>query len=132
MALPLFSLLHGTLTIIWLCALISLLATGALFGLPLPSGIPVWVGLILLMFVFGFFAWPLKMARRAVYYHGFGGPGWTWPFIFVVDALVWLAFAAVLIWLARHYLPQAREAVHHLPAVFHEAADNVRDWWNKK
>ena len=131
-ALPLFSVLHAALAIVWLCALISLLATGSIFGVSLPGGIPAWVGLLLMMFGYGMLVWPLKMARRAIYYHGVGGPGWTWPVIFVVDALIWIAFVGVLLWLAVHYLPQAKEAVHHAPAVFREALADIKEWWRQQ
>jgi hypothetical protein len=117
---------------VWLCALVSVLATGGIFGMPLPAGVPVWVGVIVLIFIFSLVSWPLKMARRSVYYRGAGGPGGVWPFIFAADALVWFAFVAVLLWLALHYLPHARDAVQHIPAVFHEAVDNIREWWSKK
>ena len=81
---------------------------------------------------YGVLAWPLKQARRAVYYHGVGGPGWTWPVVFAIDALVWLAFAGVLLCLAVHYLPQAREAVHHAPAVIRQAVTDIKEWWNRQ
>jgi phage shock protein PspC (stress-responsive transcriptional regulator) len=47
-ALPVLSLLQGAVTILWLCALISLLTTGAVFGLALPANVPVWVAALLL------------------------------------------------------------------------------------
>ena len=57
---------------------------------------------------------------------------WTWPVIFVVDALIWIAFVGVLLWLAVHYLPQAKEAVHHAPAVFREALADIKEWWRQQ
>jgi phage shock protein PspC (stress-responsive transcriptional regulator) len=52
-ALPLLSLLHGAATILWICALISLLATGTVFGLALPANVPVWVAALLLFIAYG-------------------------------------------------------------------------------
>jgi phage shock protein PspC (stress-responsive transcriptional regulator) len=132
LALPLISVLHGALAIAWIASLISLLATGALFGVLLPTGVPVWVAVLMLLFLYGFLVWPLKAARRAFYYGAFGGPQWAWPFVCVVDLLVWLAVAAVIVWLAIRYMPQAHEAIRHIPPVVHEALDNIKAWWARK
>jgi len=128
---PLLSLLQGVITILWFCALISLLATGALFGMALPANVPVWVAALLLFTVFGVLACPLKMARRACY-RGLGQLGWAWSFVFLLDAIIWVAVVVVLLWLAVHYLPQVREAVQSVPALAHQAADDIRTWWKGK
>jgi phage shock protein PspC (stress-responsive transcriptional regulator) len=129
--LPVLSLLHGAATVLWICALISLLATGTVFGLALPANVPVWVAALLLFIAYGIIAGPLKVARRMCYW-GSGRPGWTWPIVFLLDALVWLAVAAALLWLAAHYFPELRDAVHGIPAIAHQAADDIRTWWKGK
>jgi phage shock protein PspC (stress-responsive transcriptional regulator) len=130
-ALPLISLLHGATKILWLCALISLLATGTVFGAALPANVPVWVAALLLLITYGIVACPLKIARR-VCYQGLGQANWTWSFVFLLDAVVWLAVVAAFLWLAVHYFPELREAVHGLPSLAHQAADDIRTWWNAK
>jgi phage shock protein PspC (stress-responsive transcriptional regulator) len=127
-ALPLLSLLHGAATVLWLCASISLLATGAVFGLALPANVPVWVAALLLFIAYGIFAAPLKLARRACYW-GFGRPKWAWSFMFLSDAVVWLAIVAALLWLAVHYFPELREAVRSFPSLAHQAAHDIQAWW---
>jgi phage shock protein PspC (stress-responsive transcriptional regulator) len=130
-ALPLISLLHGVAKILWICALISLLATGAVFGMALPVNVPVWVAALLLLIAYGILVGPLKVARRACY-RGMGRPRWAWSFVFLLDAVVWLAVVAVLLWLAVHYFPELREAVRSFPSLAHQAKDDVRAWWNGK
>ncbi len=130
-ALPVLSLLHGAATVLWLCALISLLATGTVFGLALPASVPVWVAALLLFIAYGILVGPLKAARRSCYW-GLGRPRWTWSFVFLLDAVVWLAVVAVLLWLAVHYFPELRDAVHGIPALAHQAADDIRTWWHGK
>ncbi len=130
-ALPLLSLLHGAAKVLWICALISLLATGAVFGLALPANVPVWVAALLLFIAYGILVGPLKVARRACY-RGLGRPRWAWSFVFVLDAVVWLAVVAALLWLAVHYLPELREAVRSIPSLAHQAADDIRAWWKGK
>jgi len=130
-ALPLFSLLHGAAKVLWICALISLLATGAVFGLALPANVPVWVAALLLFIAYGIIVCPLKAARRSCYW-GSGRPGWAWSFVFLLDAVVWLAVVAALLWLAVHYFPELREAVRSIPSLAHQAADDIRAWWQGK
>jgi phage shock protein PspC (stress-responsive transcriptional regulator) len=130
-ALPVLSLLHGVVTVLWFCALISLLATGAVLGLALPANVPVWVAALLLFIAYGIIAGPLKVARR-VCYRGLGQRGWAWSFVFLLDGIVWVAVVIALLWLGVHYLPQLREAVQSVPALAHQAADDIRTWWNKK
>ncbi|MGO9587741.1 MAG: PspC domain-containing protein [Limisphaerales bacterium] len=130
-ALPLISLLHGAAKILWICALISLLATGAVFGLALPANVPVWVAALMLFIAYGIIAGPLKVARRACY-RGLGRPRWAWPLVFLLDAVVWLAVVAALLWLAIHYFPELREAVRSFPSLAHQAADDIRAWWKGK
>jgi phage shock protein PspC (stress-responsive transcriptional regulator) len=132
LALPLISLLHGVLVVAWIALVISLLATGTLFGVLLPAGVPVWVATLLLIFLYGFLVWPLKAARRAFFYGGFVGLRWAWPIVWALDVLVWLTVAAVIVWLAFRYLPQAREAIHNVPPMIHEAVNNLREWWARK
>ncbi len=129
--LPFLSLLQGAATVLWICAIISLLATGAVFGLALPANVPVWVAALLLLIAYGILVGPLKFARRACYY-SLGRPHWAWSLAFLLDAVVWLAVVAALLWLAFHYLPELRDAVHTLPSLAHQAADDIRTWWHGK
>jgi phage shock protein PspC (stress-responsive transcriptional regulator) len=130
-ALPLLSLLHGAVTVLWICASISLLATGTVFGVALPAHVPVWVAALLLFIAYCILSAPLKAARRVCYW-GFGQPKWAGSVMFLLDAVIWLAIAAALLWLAVHYFPELREAVRSLPSVGHQAADDIRAWWKGK
>ncbi|HUA37605.1 MAG TPA: PspC domain-containing protein [Candidatus Sulfopaludibacter sp.] len=127
--LPFLSLLQGAATILWICAIISLLATGTVFGLVLPANVPVWVGALLLLIAYGVLVAPLKIARRACYWN-LGRARWAWSFVYLMDAVVWLVVVAVLLWLAFHYLPELRDAIHSFPAIAHQAADDIRAWWH--
>lgn len=83
-ALPFVSLLHGMATILCLCAIISLLSTGALFGMALPANLPVWAAALLLLIAYGIFTGPLKAIRRA-YYWNYGPPGPAHALIMLLD-----------------------------------------------
>jgi phage shock protein PspC (stress-responsive transcriptional regulator) len=130
-ALPLLSLLQGAVKVLWICALISLLATGAVFGLTLPENVPVWVAALVLVMAYGILACPLKAARRACY-RGLGRARGAWSFVFLLDAVVWLAVVTALLWLAFHFFPELREAVGSIPSLAHQAADDIRSGWKGK
>ena len=129
-ALPFLSLLQGMTTIIGISALISLLATGAVFGVALPANVPVWVAALVLLIVYGIIAGPLK-AARSVCYWSLRRPGRSWSSVFLLDAAVWIMVVAVVLWLALHYFPELRDAVHGIPAIVHQATDDIRGWWKK-
>jgi phage shock protein PspC (stress-responsive transcriptional regulator) len=130
-ALPVLSFLHGVATIIWICALISLLATNTVFRVALPANVPVWAAALVLFIAYGILVSPLKAARRACYW-GLGRPKWVWSFVFLLDAVIWLAVVAALLWLAVHYFPELRDAVQSVPALAHQAADDIQTWWKGK
>ena len=130
-ALPFLSLLQGAATVLWLSAIISLLATGTVLGLVLPANVPVWVAAFLLLIVFGIVVGPLKLARRSCYW-SMSRPRWAWPLVFLLDTMVWIAMVVVLLWLGFHFLPELRDALHSLPSVIHEASGDLQKWWNGK
>ena len=130
-ALPFALVVRKALALLWIFALISLLATGAVFGLPLPGGMPVWAGALCLIVLYHFLAWPFKAMRRA-YYWNCGGPFYAPPYIHALDALVGLVFVVLLFWFAAHHLSEIREAIRHVPAVGREAVDTVSSWWTQK
>src|SRR5271154_3020076 len=50
-ALPFLSLLNGAALILFICTLFSVLATGSVFGRPLPGDLPVWGAAVVLLLV---------------------------------------------------------------------------------
>lgn len=129
--LPFLSLLQGAVTVLWFCAIISLLAHGNVMGLALPNAMPVWVAALILSVLYGMLSAPLKIARRACYW-SYGRSSFGGPFLFLADAVVWVAIVAALMWLAAHYFPDIHEAMRSLPAVTHQAVDDIRLWWQTK
>ncbi len=130
-ALPFISLAHGAVTILWVCASISLLSTGSLFGRALPANVPLWVAAMLLFLAYGALAVPLKAARRTCSWGG-GRPGLGWSLMLILDAAVWVTIFAALLWLAAHYFPELRAAVQILPALGRQAVTDISSWWKNK
>ncbi len=129
--LPLFSVLRGALLVAFLCGLVSLLSTGTAFGVPLPAGVPVWAGIVILFMMYRLVAWPMHAARRVIYYSTAGATGAGWPAIYFVDVLISVACVIVLLRLGSRHLGDVQSALHQAPVVFRQGADDIRDWWNQ-
>jgi phage shock protein PspC (stress-responsive transcriptional regulator) len=129
--LSFLSLVQGAVTILWMCAFVSLLATGAVFGLALPASVPVWLAAILLFIAYGIVVGPLKVTRR-LYFWGLRGAKGSGSFLFLLDMITGIVVAAILLCLAFHYFPEVRQAVDSIPALAHQAADDINAWWKGK
>lgn len=130
-ALPVLSLLHGIVNVVWICLLVSLLASGTIFGRELPDNVPVWLAVIILFALWGIFAGPLKLARQACQW-GIGRSHPALSLIYLVDGIVWLVVVLVMIWLGLHYFPEVRNAIHSVPGLIQDAITDIRNWWNSK
>jgi hypothetical protein len=129
--LPILSLLLGIATILWVCALVSLFASGTLLGLVLPHDVPVWFAAILLLIAYGITVGPLKVARRICYW-GIGEGKGPSPVAVLLDMIIRIAVVVSLVLLAALYLPELRHAIEGIPQLAHQATDSISAWWNKK
>lgn len=127
LALPLVSLLRGACLCLFLCALVSLLATGAVFGIAPPAGIPVWLAIVILFLLYKAFTWPLRLAFRASLW---GGGAFCTPLAGFSEALVGWLVVVVLLWLGWHHAGQVRDAVAAVPSEVHRAAAAISRWWH--
>ena len=109
-------------------AIYSLATHGHVFGLWLPYGIPVWIGIIAVVMAYQLVCWPIKAMRYSYYHPGVPHWGHAGP----LDGLVWLGFAAGMIWLADHYSPSFHDWLQDLPPAIHHAADSVKEWWSRR
>lgn len=127
--LPCVSLLLGALTILWLSALVSLIGSGAVLGHPLPASVPVWAAALGVFILYGLVAGPLKMARHLCYW-SVGRSGRAAACVGFAEALIGLAVAVAVIWLAIDYLPEVETAIKSLPALVHQAEGDITTWWH--
>lgn len=130
LAMPFISLLKAALALACIVAVGSLLASGTILGHALPVALPVWGGVLLLLFAYTVIVLPLKVARHA-YYHG-GGWCALRPFQHLWDALVWVGFCVAVLWLVMHHGAAVRHAIHNIPPTVHEAVESIRQWWAQR
>jgi len=128
--LSILSILSAVVSFAWIFASISLLTTGAVFGIALPSGMPLWVGFLILFVALQLFLSPVRAVRHTLGRHGWGGGSPCAPAFFGLwDAFVWLGVVALLVWFADRYVPQAHQALVNLPPALHSAAESIKHWW---
>lgn len=125
-----FTVLLVALFAFGLYTIVSLVMHGQVFGLALPAGIPLWIGIVAAIIFFQVLSWPLRAARHACYFkasdrHAYvvrmGGP---------LDGIFGLVFVGILIWLADHYSPSFHEWLMQLGLVLHRTVDSIKAWWN--
>ena len=112
--LPIFGLLIGVLTLIWIFAVISVINTHAIFGWPLPFRFPVWVAIVILVILLNVVVGPFKYMRDAQYSHPHGAIVAVWT------SMAWMAFLVFLAWLAYQHSSELQNFIQNLPNVWNE------------
>ena len=125
---PLFWLLNVLITMAGVYAIFSLVTTGAVFGVNLPAGIPLWIGVLAVVVLWNVIAWPVKILHwgaSADFGHRYRLTG---PFGAFGDFLVGLCFLVLIVWVADRYVPQFHEVLKQLLPLLHQAVDTVQKW----
>ena len=128
---PLLSILLFALVILAVWAIYALVTGGNVFGFALPAGMPLWVGILLVIVVYQLIASPIKAVRFACYYpaphylHGamLGG---------LIGKLIGLFFLGFGIWYLDRHVPEFHEWLVELPGLLHRAIDTVQSWFANK
>lgn len=112
---PVLGLLSALFFLALVLTIISLATSSALFGWPLPNGMPLWLGIVLVIVLYNFCVWPLHALRRASYY-GVGGQSYAW--VAAWDGLLRFGIVALALWYGYEHIPQVRDFIDHLPQIW--------------
>jgi len=126
--MPLFGIVTAACAVTLVVAIASVLNTGRLFGWPLPSGMPAWAAILILIVVFQFLTAPIRMARHFSY----GGWAGYHPWVGMWNGLIGTAVTVLFIWLlARHMTPvhDAREFFQQFPLALRAVIRDVEMWF---
>lgn len=128
---PVLTAMSLLVTLTGVYAIIMLLATGNLFGIPLPADIPMWLAIVLIFVAYNLIKWPIKAMRYSFY---LGGPPGSYvnPFAHALNSLVGLAIFAFFLWIVFRHPSEFHEAVRNLPHAAHDAVHAVKEWWDKQ
>jgi phage shock protein PspC (stress-responsive transcriptional regulator) len=121
---PAFGVFSAILSVLWIVALISLIKTGAIFGLAITSYIPLWAAIVLLFIVYHAVTGPMRggshwgqnsQGQPTYQYHYDGWHGFA-DGIGVLFLVICAGFAYL------HY-PEVREFINQLP-------QHIAQFWN--
>jgi phage shock protein PspC (stress-responsive transcriptional regulator) len=115
-ALPLIGVLSAAVTVAFIIALVSLLATGEILGWSPPLDLPTWAAILAVVAAYVMVSAPLRALRYASYEALGPRRGW---FVFW-DGVLWLALVILAWWVAARYVPGVDEFFRGL---FHEWRD---------
>jgi phage shock protein PspC (stress-responsive transcriptional regulator) len=107
--LPIAAIVGALLFVGWILAIFSLITQHTIFGFGLPHGMPLWVGILLLVMLYIAISAPLKAIRHGSHQAAGNHPGWG-----ALHGLMWLGFTVLFFWLAYTFFPGVRELVDQL------------------
>jgi phage shock protein PspC (stress-responsive transcriptional regulator) len=120
---PLLSIVGVICFWVWIYALVSLSTSRQIFGLTLPDDVPLWMGLVALVFAYQFVAWPLHAARRGSYW-ALGGRNRDTA---ALEGIMSVGFGILILAMAYRYLPEAREVMRAIPEVVRSVAETLKN-----
>jgi phage shock protein PspC (stress-responsive transcriptional regulator) len=125
--MPIFSLISLTLFVVLAITIWSLVTTGAIYGWPLPAGLPPWAGILIVAVLFQIVTSPIRAARHASYYAWGRDYGWfaAW------DGLFATAVGILGIWLLYTHMPPVhdlREFMHNVNDAFRSLGRELGAW----
>jgi phage shock protein PspC (stress-responsive transcriptional regulator) len=124
--LPTLWLIRTLIKVAGIFAVYSLVTRGSVFGIGLPAGVPLWVGIVVVVVLWKFVAYPFKaMSWYATHPAGYGG-GCGGPFGGFCDFIVGLAVLVLVVWFADHHIPQFHEALKQVPPLLHQGVDSIQ------
>lgn len=125
-------LINAAITLTAFYAIYSLVVKHEVFGLTLPAGMPLWIGIVLLVILWRALAAPFRIMERG----GYAGRGCTrrgcGPMGGVGDFLVGIGFLVLTLWLLDRYVPAFHEVLKTVPPVLHQAVDSVQQWLDRR
>jgi len=126
---PLLSILLFGLVVLMLWAIYSLATSHQFLGVALPAGMPLWVGILLVIVAYQLVSWPIKSARYACYFPGhYRHSG---PFGGLLGSLIGLFFLGFGIWYLDRHVPEFHQWLVELPGLLHRGIDAVQAWFAK-
>ena len=128
---PFLGLVNAAIAIFAIFAIHSLVKTGVVYGLALPAGVPLWVGIVSLIVIWHLIAWPFKAMQWASSYPS-GGGRCTGPFGAFGDFLFGIAVFGLVVWMADRFIPQFHDVMKQMPALLHHAIDSFQHWVEKR
>jgi phage shock protein PspC (stress-responsive transcriptional regulator) len=110
--IPVFAIIRAALGVVLVLGIISLVNYRAIFGLRMPPNMPLWAGVLVLIFVYQVIVTPFRIIRHSWSYSylPYGHVGAE-----VWGGIIWLGFLIFFLFLAYEHAPMFREFLDRLP-----------------
>lgn len=121
---PVFGLINAALALALVFALFSLATTQAVFGVPLPAGVPLWAGFVIVIGLYQLVAMPFITAHRAATFPG--APGlvlWMSP----LTNILWLAVIGYGMWYGYQHVPAVHDAIDTVLTTLRQTAAGLQE-----
>ncbi len=119
--LPVFAIINAAVFVSWVFVLLSVILTGTVFGWPLPTDLPLWGSILILIALYAVATAPLRAARHAGY-QAWGPHYGPWG---ALAGVFWLGFTALFFWLAYQHIPQVHALIDQLPATWQRTTGSL-------
>lgn len=116
---PIAAIMGAALFVVFMLALLSLVAQHDIFGWALPHAMPWWAGIVLLAVLYAFASTIVRAFR-----HG-GGPAVSHPGWTALHGLIWICCTLGLFWVAYMFFPGVREIIDQLTWATSLTIDNL-------
>lgn len=115
------------ISIIWIAAVISLLTTGALFGVVF-TGIPLWVVIVLMTCAYNILLMPVRLLKASSY-QTFGPNQYMYDtgWFGILDAIMWFTFIGFAGWAVWTYVPQSHVIWEKISDRLHLNSEQVEE-----
>ena len=108
---PIVAIINAALIVALIIAIAQLVTTGMIFGWMPPPGVPLWLGIVILIVVYNVCAAPLHAIRHQMYYaHSPTANAW----FAVWGSILWLGCMAFFFWLAYLYWPDLQHLLQQI------------------
>jgi phage shock protein PspC (stress-responsive transcriptional regulator) len=118
--IPILAIFNALLLCLCIAAIVSLATTGAIFGWAIAGSIPVWVSILVLLFMYGAISRPLRHARRAIY---FNTTGYNYLWFAAWYEVLSTGVLILVCWFAYTHVPLVHDFFRHF-------AENWSTMWN--
>jgi phage shock protein PspC (stress-responsive transcriptional regulator) len=118
--IPFLAVLNALLFCLCIAAIVSLATTGGILGWAVAGSVPLWVAILILMFVYSVIARPLRHARKAIY---FSTSGYNYLWFAAWYEILSVGVLIVVCWFAYTHVPPVHEFFQHF-------AQNLSTMWN--
>ena len=121
---PVFGLINAALALTLIFALFQLTTTHAVLGVPLPSGVPLWAGIVVVIGLYQVIATPFIAAHRAAANPAMPGLViWMSP----ITNIFWMIAIGYGMWYGYHHVPAIHDAIDTVLATLRHTAAEMQE-----